>query len=105
MNHLEQFIREKKFLVGISTRTDDWYREVFGWFGIEDPTPQDTRDFVIGMRERNLAPPTCNNRIRALNSFLHWKAAGIEKKCDASCTHLKIPYLKEPEIVPATFTP
>jgi integrase/recombinase XerD len=55
------------------------------------------------MRAAGLKASSCNCRIRAVNSFLHW-ASGHSTKCCAACSHLKVPRLKEEQRVLPTFS-
>jgi integrase/recombinase XerD len=90
----EQFIKERQFISNVSLRTVEWYRQSFAWLDTPEPTSDQLKSLVIRMRERGLKPASCNNRIRALNAYLHWRVEGISK-CGAGCKHLRIPKLKE----------
>jgi HK97 family phage major capsid protein len=61
---------------------------------VPEPTESDLKDFVIRMRQAGLRPTSCNNRIRAVNSYLTWLGS-----------KLKVPRMKEPHRVLPTFTP
>jgi hypothetical protein len=76
MHGFEQFIREKTYLVSVSPRTVEWYRQSFKWLALESPTDEDLKSFVIRMREAGLKPSATNNRIRAVNSYLKWAGTG-----------------------------
>ena len=67
-NSFEQFIKERKYLLSVSPRTQQWYRESFKWLAIENPTESDLKACVMRMREKGLRPISCNNRIRAINA-------------------------------------
>ena len=54
------------------------------------------------MGERGLKAASCNNRIRALNAYLHWRSDRISK-CGAGCRHLRIRKLKEERRVLPTY--
>jgi integrase/recombinase XerD len=100
----EQFIRERQYLHNVSTRTLEWYRESFRELNNPQPDQQALTLFVITMRERGLKATSCNNRIRAVNAYLHW-AGGSEQKCGAGCcSHLRVPRLKEEQRVLPTFS-
>jgi len=90
----EQFIKERQFISNVSLRTVEWYRQSFAWLDTPEPTNDQLKSLVIKMRERGLKPASCNNRIRALNAYLHWRVEGISK-CGAGCKHLRVPKLKE----------
>jgi integrase/recombinase XerD len=100
----EQFIKERQYLQNVSPRTIQWYRESFKWLGNPNPSRADLKDFVIRMREKGLNPASCNNRIRAVSSYLHWNSGSTEQKCSTGCQHLRIPKLKEEHRVLPTFT-
>jgi integrase/recombinase XerD len=100
----EQFIKERQYITNVSPRTIEWYKESFQWLRIEQPTKDDLTDFVMRMRNAGLKATSCNNRIRAVNGYLHWLTFGTEKKCGPGCDHLKVPKLKEPELILPTFT-
>jgi integrase/recombinase XerD len=90
----DQFIKERQYLTGVSPRTVDWYRESFKWLLTPCPTDSDLKAFVMRMREKGLKPSSCNNRIRAVNAYLKW-----------SDSTLRIPKIKEPQLVLPTFPP
>lgn len=56
------------------------------------------------MRDKGLKATSCNNRIRAVNSYLHW-LSGSGTKCFPACSHLRVPKIKEPSRVLPTFNP
>ena len=89
----EQFLKERRYLKNVSSRTLDWYRESFKWFSNPAPTQDDLTAVVIKMREAGLCPSSCNNRIRAVNAYLKWSQSG-----------LKVAKLKEPIRVLPTFS-
>lgn len=103
-SNFEQFIQERKYLKGVSARTIEWYQESFKWLDNENPTEFDLKSCVVRMRQKGLKPVSCNNRIRVINAYLHWKADG-HSKCSAACKHLKRSKLKEEQRVLPTFTP
>ena len=85
MNHplatlTPQFIKERRFLKNVSEKTLIWYRVAFTSFeqscpkGEEPalPTKASLQRFVVGLRERNLKPVTCNTDIAAMNAFCLW---------------------------------
>jgi integrase/recombinase XerD len=89
----EQFIRERQFLSNVTPSTIAWYRDSFKWLPTESPTAEDLKDAVLRMREKGRNAAGCNSTIRAVNSYLKW-----------SGSVLKIPSLKEPQLVLPTFT-
>src|SRR5215831_17936456 len=79
IEQFEQFIKERQFISNVSPRTIEWYRQSLAWLDNPEPTQDQLKSLVIGMREHGLKPASCNNRIRALNAYLHWKTEGISK--------------------------
>jgi integrase/recombinase XerD len=101
----EQFIRERQYLTNVSPATLEWYKHSFKWLRSESPTNEDLKDAVLRMREKGLKATGCNSAIRAINAYLHWNTAGTEIKCSPACKHLRIPQLKEPQLILPTFAP
>ncbi len=104
MTRFEQFIRERQYLANVSPATVEWYRNSLKWLPSESPIQQELKDAVMRMREKGLKPTGCNCAIRAINAYLHWSAVGTESKCGPGCRHLRVPKVKEPELVLPTFT-
>ncbi len=100
----EQFIRERQYLTNVSPATLEWYRHSLNWLGTENPTDADLKSVVVRMREKGRKATGCNSVIRAINAYLHWSAAGAEVKCSPACKHLRIPQLKEPQLILPTLT-
>src|SRR6266536_3444895 len=88
-----QFTRERKYLHNVSPATLEWYENSFKWLRSESPSPDELKDAVIRMRQKGLKATGCNSAIRAINAYLKW-----------SESPLKIPRLKEPQLVLPTFT-
>ena len=82
MNHplatvFEQFLRERTYLKNVSPQTLIWYRVAFKNYRAafpDDEAPSKSRmqQFVIGLRQRELRPVTCNTYIGAMNAFCKW---------------------------------
>jgi integrase/recombinase XerD len=89
----EQFIKERQYLTNVTPATVEWYRQSLAWLGIESPTEDDLKSFVMRMREKGLKPSGCNCRIRAVNAYLKWSGSA-----------LRVPKLKEPQLILPTFT-
>jgi integrase/recombinase XerD len=89
----EQFVRERRYLHNISPSTVSWYSHALKWLPAESPTQAELKDTVMRMREKGLKATGCNSAIRAINAYLKW-----------SESPLKIPQMKEPEIVLPTFS-
>lgn len=99
----EQFIQEKKYLANVSPATCEWYKQSLRWFPSPSPDAPALKEFVMRMRAQGLTASSCNCRIRAVNSYLHW-ASGQSAKCCAACAHLKVPRLKEEQRILPTFS-
>lgn len=98
------FIRERTYLHNVTPATVEWYKHSLKWLRSDSPSKIELQDAVMRMREKGLKATGCNSAIRAINAYLHWKAKGAEAKCGVGCQHLRVPYLKEPELVLPTFT-
>jgi integrase/recombinase XerD len=73
----EQFLRERTFLRNVSASTLIWYRVAFknyraGFPAESLPTRPSLQQFVIGLRERNIRPVTCNTYVGAMNAYCRW---------------------------------
>jgi integrase/recombinase XerD len=71
----ERFIKEKRYLVGLSERTIECYGEVYKrWEKYAGGLPDADKllEFVTGMREAGLSVVTINLSIRSFNSYLTW---------------------------------
>ena len=88
----EQFMRERKYVTNVSSKTLVWYRESFKHLGTPEPTETQLRDFVIRLRERGLKASSVNAYGRAVNAYLHW--------CGSP---LRVPRLKEPQLTLPVF--
>lgn len=97
------FIRERQYLHNVSVNTATWYQHSLAWLPNESPSADELKTMVIKMREKGRAATGCNSVIRAVNAYLHWNAAG-DVKCSPACQHLRIPALKEPQVILPSFT-
>lgn len=74
------FLKEKQFLKNVTKKTLTFYNSAFSAFQRIFPILPEANQlnkvtlnkFVIGMRELNLSPISCNTHISAMNSFLSW---------------------------------
>lgn len=98
-----QFIRQRRYLVGVTERTVGWHVQALKWLAAENPDKAYLVDLVIRMKETGMSPITVNTYTRSINAYLHW-ATGTEDKCSPACKHLRIAKLKEPELVLPTFS-
>src|SRR5579864_2066334 len=100
----EQFTQERQYLTNVTPATISWYTQSLKWLRTESPTPEELKDAVVRMREKGLKATGCNSAIRAINAYLHWSAVGSDVKCSPACKHLRIPQLKEPQLILPTLT-
>jgi integrase/recombinase XerD len=105
MPGFQQFIRERQFLSNVTPATVEWYNHSLKWLPSESPSQDELKAAVMRMREKGRKATGCNAAIRAINAYLHWSSAGTERKCGPGCLHLRVPQLKEPQLVLPTFTP
>ncbi len=89
----EQFIRERQYLHNVSPATVSWYTHNFKWMPSESPSEDELKAMVIRMREKGLRATGCNSAIRSINAYLKW-----------SGSPLKIPQMKEPQLILPTYT-
>jgi integrase/recombinase XerD len=89
----EQFIRERLYLTNVTPATVEWYKHSFRYLLTETPSEDELKNVVLRMREKGLRATGCNSVIRAINAYLKW-----------SDSPLKVPRLKEPQLVLPTFT-
>ncbi len=99
----EQFIRERQYLTNVTPATVSWYTYSLRWLPGE-PHARGIEDAVVRMRDKGLKATGCNSAIRAINAYLHW-CYNSRIKCSPVCTHLRVPQLKEPQLVLPTFKP
>jgi integrase/recombinase XerD len=104
MPGFQQFIRERQYIANVSPATVEWYKNSLKWLPSESPSQEQLKDAVMRMREKGLKPTGCNCAARAINAYLHWSSAGSDRKCGPGCPHLRVPKVKEPELVLPTFT-
>lgn len=97
----EQFIREKRYLKGVSPSTEKYLRSCWKAYQrfaetIDKPS---LSKFVTGMREAGMSIGTCNAYIRGINSYLGWlyENQHINER-------LRIKLLKSEQRVLKTFT-
>jgi integrase/recombinase XerD len=104
MPGFQQFIRERQFLSNVTPSTVEWYKNSLKWLPSESPSQEELKGAVMRMREKGLKATGCNCAIRAINAYLHWSNAGTERKCGPGCPHLRVPKVKEPQLILPTFT-
>lgn len=89
----EQFIRERRYLHNVSPATISWHTHNLKWLRSETPTEDELKHVVLRMREKGLRATGCNSAIRSINAYLKW-----------SGSLLKIPQMKEPQIILPTYS-
>jgi integrase/recombinase XerD len=98
MVDFSQFTRERQYLHNVSPATLEWYKHSLRWLPTELPSQDELKNVVIRMREKGLKATGCNSAIRAINAYLRWSGART-----ANGSALKIPSLKEPQLILPTF--
>ena len=96
--------KERKYLSNVAPATIEWYEQSLRWLATQSPTEAQLKDFVMRMREKGLKATACNNRIRAVNAYLHWQSEGPDVKCGVGCAHLRAGKLKESQHILPTFS-
>jgi len=78
-NLFEQFVRDRRYLRGVSSRTEGWYWQSWTAYGLvlQASQPGDlSKNTFLGrieeMRTRGVSPITINTYSRAINAFLRW---------------------------------
>ncbi|MFZ1156830.1 MAG: hypothetical protein WAO10_03555 [Candidatus Sulfotelmatobacter sp.] len=75
MELFDKFIRERKYVLNVSTETMSWYEHAKKWLLCERPTQDELTEMVIRMREAGLKASGANAAIRAIN--VRFLKAGI----------------------------
>lgn len=103
----EQFIRDRRYTKGVSSRTEGWYRQ--SWEAFREPlsgaTPESLGKSLFAptietLLRRGVSPITVNTYSRAINAFLRWLSQ--EGHCSKP---VRIERLKEPETVVLCYRP
>ena len=75
----EQFLRERRYLKNVTPKTVTWYRTAFdaltrtvAVLNAADLSKPVLPEFVVRLRERGLAPVSCNTYVKGVNSFVAW---------------------------------
>jgi integrase/recombinase XerD len=100
----EQFIREKKYLLNVTSKTEDWYRQSWSAFTRAVGTPEIIdrnvlNEFIIKLRESGIVAKSVNTYACAINSFLSWLCEN-----EYITVRLKIKPLKEEQKVLKVFS-
>ncbi len=91
---VQQFIQERKYLLGVTPKTIIWYGCGFKAFEGALESKEAINQRIVELRQRGVKPITINSYLRVVNAFLKWNKQ-----------HLKIARLKEEKKILATFTP
>jgi integrase/recombinase XerD len=104
--YFEQFVRDRRYLKGVSDQTVDWYWQswkayarVLDGRNPDQITKGDFLDRIEEMRHNRVSPTTINTYSRAANAFLRWLREEGHARAE-----VKIPHLKEVQKVIATLT-
>lgn len=75
----EQFLRERRYLKNVTPKTVTWYRTAFDALTRTVPVVDAAdlskpllQEFVVRLRERGLAPVSCNTYVKGVNTFVAW---------------------------------
>ncbi len=103
-NLFEQFVRDRRYLKGVSSRTEGWYWQCWQAYAtvLQNSSPDrlskgDFLSCIQGMRTRGVNPITINTYSRAINAFLRW----LHQE-GHSPVLVQVPRLKEEQKVMAT---
>ena len=95
---IEQFIRERMYLKGVSPNTVLWYRDSFNAFqGATDSKPAIVQR-IGELIQRGVKPVSINTYLRCINAYLRWLHE--EHKADL----IRIPRLKEEQKILETLS-
>ena len=99
-----QFVRDRRYLKGVSSRTEGWYWQSWNAFAsvLQDRTPnQVSKAYFLSrieaMRQQGVSAITINSYSRAINAFLRW----LHEE-GHSAAPVRIPRMKEEQKVIAT---
>jgi integrase/recombinase XerD len=93
----EQFIQERRYLLGVSPRTVIWYQCSFKAFEGAMNSKEAVRQRIVDLRQRNVSTITINSYLRCINAYFNWLHLEHGKES------LRIPKLKEEQRILSTF--
>jgi integrase/recombinase XerD len=96
---IEQFIRERTYLKGVSQNTLHWYRDSFHAFQDATHSKEAIVQRISELMVRGVKAVSINTYLRCINAYLRW--LHLEHGHDL----IKIPRLKEEQKVLVTFAP
>jgi site-specific recombinase XerD len=95
---IEQFIRERMYLKGVSPNTVLWYRDSFSAFqGAIDSKPAIVQR-IGELTQRGVKPVSINTYLRCINAYFRWLHE--EHKAEL----IRIPRLKDEQKILATLS-
>lgn len=105
----EQFVKERRYLKAVSTKTVTWYYTAWKAFkasqrgstGVQQPelSKATLQTFVVHLRDRGVKPRSVNTYLQCMNAFSRWLHA------EGHATELlRIPLLKTEKKILVTFT-
>ena len=68
----EQFIQERRYLLGVSPRTAIWYQCSFRAFEGAIEGKEEVRQRIVELRQRNVSAITINSYLRCINAYFMW---------------------------------
>ena len=92
----EQFIQERRYLLGVSPRTIIWYQCSFKAFEGAMTGKDAVRQRIVDLRQRNVSPITINSYLRCINAYFNWLHLEPGKE------PLRTPKLKEEQKILST---
>jgi site-specific recombinase XerC len=90
----ERFLTERKYLLNVSARTIQWYKESLAWLPNAEPTQADILDLVTRMHARGLTSASINCRLRAIAAYCRWASIAVN-----------LPRLKEEQKIWPVYSP
>ncbi len=95
----DNFLRERRYLKNISTKTETYYRQAWrNWCERTNGqiTKANTTEFIVKLRESGVKPVSCNTYISALNAYFTWlfENKHTEEKIKIPKLKTELPLLK-----------
>jgi integrase/recombinase XerD len=98
MERFEEFLQERRYLMGVSPKTIAYYRWAFNSY--KQLAGDDPKQWVIKLRDKGVSAISVNTYICAMNTY--WKWSGEYNEITKEGKHLA--YLKEEQKILATLT-
>ena len=90
----EDFIKERKYLKGVSDKTLAWYRDSFRAFKGALDTQDEVKQRIVELRQRGVKPVSVNTWLRCIKAYFLWQGK-----------EWKIGNLQEERKIIASFSP